>query len=132
MPPPNSYRRVSEFEQKQKKAHIYSFGASREVYNKVYQEHNPSKEACVPGPGTYGSKSYMGSDSTKYSMRPKTNSTFNCGVNEAPGPGAYNSVTAFTPLGQHFISKYKSVHTYRFNPPQSSRFDTKGIELCSE
>ena len=107
---------------------MYSFGASREVYNKVYLEHNPTKELNVPGPGAYKPKSYVG-ETYKYSMRPKTNDirieiTLEK-INNVPGPVAYNSIQAITANGDHFNSLYRSTSSYHFNPPNSSRFKTK-------
>ena len=72
-PSPNwTATKILEFEMTSKKGHMYLFGASREVYNKVYLKHNPTKELNVPGLGACKPKSFVG-ETYKYSMRPKTN-----------------------------------------------------------
>ena len=55
------------------KSPAFTFGVSREAFNKVYAEgRTASSDATIPGPGKYGVEFYRtvgGSGSNKYSMR---------------------------------------------------------------
>lgn len=58
-----------------RKSKAFSFGMSREAYEKVYlpnQKNN--KDKSIPGPGTYNLFSTIGTDSRKYSLYGRTSS----------------------------------------------------------
>ena len=52
-PSPDAYRSfVSDFEKQKNKKHVFTFGASREAYDKVYLESNRNcTDYSNPGPG---------------------------------------------------------------------------------
>ena len=54
------------------KGQVYSFGASREAYTKVYIKKNPWRDPSMPGPGTYDTRHAPGKGTNQYTLRPKT------------------------------------------------------------
>ena len=72
-PPPNTYALPSDFDKGQKKGHVFSFGISREAYAKVYMKAHPAPDPNKPGPGTYEVRKKPGTESVKFSFRPRTN-----------------------------------------------------------
>ena len=87
-PPPGSYRAQSEFEQTSQgnsKSKAYSFGISREAYEKVYMPQKKiNQDRSIPGPGQYTLLSSLGKDARKISLQGRTQ---NC-------------------LGTHFLSLF--------------------------
>eukprot|EP00350_Pseudokeronopsis_sp_OXSARD2_P005998 CAMPEP_0170542222 /NCGR_PEP_ID=MMETSP0211-20121228/1720_1 /TAXON_ID=311385 /ORGANISM="Pseudokeronopsis sp., Strain OXSARD2" /LENGTH=157 /DNA_ID=CAMNT_0010845217 /DNA_START=17 /DNA_END=490 /DNA_ORIENTATION=- len=78
-PGPDSYRVSSEFEGGHNstsylpKKQAFSFGISREAYEKVYipsRKFNPDK--CIPGPGAYSLNHSIGYDAKKFSLQGRT------------------------------------------------------------
>lgn len=43
-------------------------------------------------------------------------------LNFVPGPGTYEMLSATSPKGNHFLSKFESSRASLFNPPHSKRF----------
>lgn len=71
-PSPNAYSQSTAFSKDTKKF-AYTFGVSRDAYQKVYLRQNPPADNTIPGPGAYDNtrKSIFGEDSQKYTMRIK-------------------------------------------------------------
>jgi len=69
----------------------YSFGISREAYNKVFDERNTSPDSCVPGPGSYQVPETIAKGGKVYSMKPRTKDPNDpIKLNKfVPGPGQY-------------------------------------------
>eukprot|EP00347_Sterkiella_histriomuscorum_P018891 403343777 len=90
----------------------YSFGESRDKFEKVYIKENPPRDKNVPGPGAYTVKQdYTIKGSAAYSMRPNSNyaSMFNDPTKKFPGPGQYNGQSATENKNGFTVqSKYKS------------------------
>jgi len=120
VPGSTKYTVLSEFDKIKNKQHMYTFGICREAYAKVYMETKLDKGRDAPGPGSYAIKKGIGSESAKFSLRPRTKSEPR-GM-KSPGPGAYNMVPAITEKGKQFFAKYKSSRAPKFSPPQSKRF----------
>jgi hypothetical protein len=74
-PSPNTYPTKSAFSKETKKF-SYTFGLSREHFQKVYLAHNPPRDLTVPGPGTYQEKKVVGNNGEKYTMRVKPSKSF--------------------------------------------------------
>ncbi len=74
-PSPDCYTLASDFDSRRTKAHVYTFGACREAYRKVYIKQQAPSDAAIPGPGTYDTRGPPGQTALKYSMRPKTPGT---------------------------------------------------------
>ena len=71
-PGPQEYNKASDFSKNQK-SRAYTFGMSREYFQKVYLKENPPVDIRVPGPGQYQVKRDVTEYSpSKFSLRPKT------------------------------------------------------------
>ena len=89
---------------------MYSFGMSRDKFQKVYLKENPPRDPSVPGPGSYQAKvNYVEKQSAAFSLRPNTSyaSMFNDPTVKNPGPGSYDS----------FIEKNGIILTSRYKTP---------------
>lgn len=53
------------------KQFAYTFGLSREAYQKAYVREHPPRDPAVPGPGAYVDKGALGDEGSKWSMRIK-------------------------------------------------------------
>lgn len=51
---------------------MFTFGASRDVYKKVFMKERPELEKKNPGPGTYPTQSRIGTETPKFSFRIKS------------------------------------------------------------
>lgn len=109
-PSPLVYNIESGF-QKRPKSRAYTFGMSREFFNKVYLKENPPKDPSVPGPGQYSvKKEYTEKTPSKFSLRPKTakDHSFQNYTKFVPGPGAYQITASDSKNGYIMNSRYKS------------------------
>lgn len=90
----------------------FSFGVSRDKFERVYIKENPAREKCVPGPSAYKPKiEFVEKTNAKYSMRPSTSyaSMFNDPTKKFPGPGQYDGQkTSENKNGFYISSRYKS------------------------
>lgn len=110
----------SDFDARRK---TYSFGISREACEKRAIEGHLKRDPSVPGPGSYDYVKPIGSDSSKFSLRPRTSSLENLLVtSKNPGPGTYNPKPAIDKKGTYFLSKYKNPCAASFSPKTSARF----------
>lgn len=69
-PSPAVYNAKSIFS-KGNRQHSYTFGLSREAFQKAFIPENPPRDPAVPGPGAYSSKGFTGFEAIKWSMRVK-------------------------------------------------------------
>eukprot|EP00826_Nyctotherus_ovalis_P031149 TRINITY_DN2485_c0_g1_i9.p1 TRINITY_DN2485_c0_g1~~TRINITY_DN2485_c0_g1_i9.p1 ORF type:complete len:313 (-),score=56.24 TRINITY_DN2485_c0_g1_i9:125-1063(-) len=126
-PPPGSYNTTSIFGTQQK-GQVYSFGASRDAYAKVYIKKHPWRDPSLPGPGAYDLKAFPGGSTKQYSMRPKTLTAGNWGetvgglLKGTPGPGTYAVNSLINKDGRQVLSSMESSKASNFNPPSSDRF----------
>ena len=56
---------------------MFSFGISREAYDKVYIKAQPVKDSAIPGPGTYDLPTTLGKNARKVAFRPMTSDPSN-------------------------------------------------------
>ena len=82
-----------------------SFGIARQYYEKVYMRSKVyPHDKNIPGPGSYKLPDKKG---VQYSMRGRTKIQDSVHINvknNIPGPGAYSSLTTFSPKGDNFVS----------------------------
>lgn len=69
-------------------------------------------DKSFPGPGTYKEKGGIGKESTKYTIRSKTSTTFpnkiaNRYRKGLPGPGSYDAVDGMKGNGKYVASQFK-------------------------
>lgn len=71
-PEPGTYNLPSDFERVgfsyTRSGKMYSFGASREAYDRVYYKERIPVDRQIPGPGTYTLDTTLGKDSKHFSM----------------------------------------------------------------
>lgn len=69
-PSPAVYNAKSNFT-KGHKQYAYTFGLSREAFQKAFLREHPLRDPAVPGPGAYAAAINTGLDSAKWTMRVK-------------------------------------------------------------
>jgi hypothetical protein len=135
-PSPGRYNLPALFNGKDLSGRCFTFGIAREAYSKVYAKEGASNDASIPGPGTYEVRSKPGTDSTKFSFRPKTSNCSNLMNNriveaittKTPGPGTYQQLSAISKRGNQYVSHFESSKASTFNPPCSTRFKDRRIK----
>jgi hypothetical protein len=102
---------VPKFKHSRHSSQVFSFGATREAYNKVYlpsKKHLP--DIAVPGPGSYQSLKPIGFNARKASLHPKLNRDDPEKIEKrkgVPGPGYYQDVLTLNKFGKYCVSNYK-------------------------
>ena len=115
------YGKGSDFSEKNPYAPCYTFGVSREKYDKVYYETNKVIDKDVPGPGKYSTLKPFGYESPKFSIVGKHKEEK--ASDKVPGPGEY-VIAALNPTGKYFSSKFKSATNVIFGANKSeTRFN---------
>lgn len=127
-PSPGSYNLGSTFGPSSNGI-MYSFGASRDAYAKVYIKKHPWHDPSFPASGAYDLKPFPGKNSKQYSMRPKTLAFSNfpgrfldSSLKGTPGPGTYEMNSLINKDGRQVLSTLGSSRASNFNPPSSDRF----------
>jgi hypothetical protein len=115
------YEIGSDFDKKKPHAPSYSFGISRNFYEKVYCETNMQFDRNVPGPGKYEALKKFGNENPKYSiygrireLLPKSS--------RIPGPGDYK-IIGTNPLGKYPVSSFKNATNIIFGNSKEKRFN---------
>ena len=70
-PDPGTYRLPSDFDKPAetvRKGKMYSFGAGREAYDRVYYKERVPHDRQIPGPGTYEQRQEPGKNAKKFSL----------------------------------------------------------------
>lgn len=109
------YNVPREFDKKAT-SQAFTFGISRQFYNKVFVEKAIIYEKDNPGPGSYNYQKEFGSDAPKYT---KYLSTITCSrkPNEQKklGPGEYDLDKIYlNKEGKYSLSKYKNTTALNF------------------
>ncbi|CDW75502.1 UNKNOWN [Stylonychia lemnae] len=106
----------SEFSQSPKKG--FSFGASREVYKRVYTKTQPFiQDPEMPGPGSYDVKSFVEktcNDNRSFILGKKENHELPFNFPANPGPGYYNDLNNISKTGIYYNSKYHNSGSQKF------------------
>lgn len=121
------YNIKSDFDTKQPYAPSFTFGISREYYEKVssrvltkvYIEGKNNSDKSFPGPGAYSWAKPLGSNASKYSMSFRTDK--NPHPDRVPGPGAYNSIQMNVD-GKYPNSTFKNATSIVFGVSKEPRF----------
>eukprot|EP00347_Sterkiella_histriomuscorum_P008017 403346688 len=112
---------------------MYSFGVSRDKFDRVYLKENPPRDKSVPGPAAYHAKTnYVETQAAAYSMRPSTTyaSMFNDPTKQFPGPGHYEGQME-NKNGMCAFSRYKSSGSAVISKT-GQRFDMKDLRRSME
>lgn len=121
---PAFYSGKRDFDPDNLRGPSYTFGISRDKYEKVYYKTSKTIDKNVPGAGKYLPK-IQGTEAPKYTMgvRYSYQSTRKA---DSPGPGAYPSVLQISPKGKYPSSRYRNINALSFGSSTSQRFDSKG------
>ncbi len=119
------YNIPSLFDSKKPTGPSFSFGLSREYYNKVFCDSNVQHERNVPGPGRYQIKSSIGGDSPKYTLVGKHDDTNLNFKNRVPPPGEYKNVLGINSSGKYPSSNAKNTTNILFGASLDKRFNYK-------
>jgi hypothetical protein len=112
----------SDFDKKQPHSPSWTFGISRDHYEKVYYETNKMLDKNVPGPGKYDYLKQFGAEAYKFSMRGKGEDKKLGAVSKIPGPGDYACI-AMKPDGRYPLSKFQNTSNIIFGLNKGKRFD---------
>lgn len=116
----------SSFNGKKPNGPSYSFGISRDFYDKVYCDSNIIYERNVPGPGQYKIKPIFGEDSPKYSLAGRTEENkFADFKNKVPPPNEYKNVIGINATGKYPVSNVKNAKNIVFGASKDKRFNYK-------
>lgn len=120
------YNIPSIFNGKKPNGPSYSFGISRDFYDKVFCDSNIQFERNVPGPGKYEIKTIFGEDSPKFSLggRPEENK-FSDFKSRVPPPGEYRNVLGINAVGKYPVSNVKGATNILFGASKDKRFNYK-------
>ena len=117
------YNLGSDFDQKDAHSPKWTFGISRNHYDKVYQENGKILDKNIPGPGLYDVLKPFGGEGEKYTMRGRSNEDKEK-VKKliVPGPGEYTAVST-TMKGRYPLSKYKNTSNIIWSYNKSLKLD---------
>lgn len=104
---PQFYNNKSDFDQSNSHTPRYTFGESRDKYDKVYYESNKMFDKFVPGPGKYDILKPFGYDAIKYTI--SSRSKMMNSVPMTPGPGQYANIFQINDKGRYSYSKIKNI-----------------------
>lgn len=84
---------------------MYSFGAGREAYDRVYYKERIPHDRQIPGPGTYEARLEPGKDAKKFSLLSRIATESHIAVKSTtPGPGHYKESLRIAPDGLYPLS----------------------------
>mmetsp|Transcript_10728 Transcript_10728/g.16049 ORF Transcript_10728/g.16049 Transcript_10728/m.16049 type:complete len:278 (+) Transcript_10728:8-841(+) len=121
IPAPNSYNTTSDFSSHKPHSSAFSFGVSREAYEKVYVKGHFRPDPVVPGPGSYNATLPLGSDQQKVAIRPEVSGQSLFNLKKGPGPGDYEQ-KIFNSKSEYYLSTYKNPRKCQLHPNSSQRF----------
>lgn len=130
-PPPGSYNYDSDFSKRAPHLPSFSFGISRDAYEKTFQRHaKASTDRSIPGPGTYTISSVFSSNRRDkcYSLKGRGKSMQDLMIKkkrDMPGPGQYSPRDRMNKDGVYKLSSMRSAMTLGFHP--SERFKTSRL-----
>jgi hypothetical protein len=115
------YEMPTDFNPKKPNAPAFSFGISRNYYEKVFCDSNVQHERWVPGPGKYEVVKKFGHEAPKFSLygRIKDRKSESAKI---PGPGEYKSITT-NPLGKFAFSNVKNSTNIIWGQSKEQRFN---------
>lgn len=121
------YNLGSDFDQKNPHSPKWTFGISKNHFEKVYSETGKIVDKNIPGPGIYNILKPFGKDGFKFSMRGKSSEdkekTNNLLV---PGPGEYTFVSTSV-SGKYPLSKYKNTTNIVWSHNKAKKLEYESI-----
>ena len=125
----------TEFNPKKPNSPSYTFGISREFYEKVKQDFNFQvyNEADIyhdknfPGPGKYKQIKIFGSEGAKFSFIGRNQPTNLASKTNVPGPGMYPQL-GIKPDGKYMYSRYKNTTGIVWGSSKEKRFRYKDFK----
>eukprot|EP00347_Sterkiella_histriomuscorum_P002371 403368412 len=117
-PPPTCYNLKSVFDNKKPDGKAFTFGLSKEHFQRVYLENHPARDRDIPGPGEYNPQEKIGEKSQKITISGRTNNPLLLTSQRfVPGPGTYEPRNSINKNGQYVLSNMKSTLTPSFSLP---------------
>ena len=117
----NFYNLGSDFDQKKAHSPKYTFGISRDHYEKVYYENGKINDKNIPGPGLYDTLKPFGDDGNKFSMRGRSNDEKEKVKKMiVPGPGEYTQVQT-SMSGKYPLSKFNNTKNIIWSHNKSNK-----------
>ena len=101
----------------------YSFGLSRDKFEKAYCPGYKNIDKNVPGPAKYNILKQFGYNSPKYTLHGTKNENWTNNIMKNPGPGAYSPVIKINKNGRYPISEISNVKSVCFGRDKSNRFE---------
>jgi hypothetical protein len=122
---PQFYNLGSDFDQGHPHSPKWTFGISRNHYDKVFYESGKIIDKNIPGPGLYDFLKPVGRDSPKYTMRGRSQDGEKVKKLIVPGPGEYGYVsTAIS--GKYPLSKFKNTANIIWSYNKSIKLNYEG------
>jgi hypothetical protein len=115
------YESQTDFNPKKPNAPSYSFGISRNYYDKVFCDSNIKTERNVPGPGKYEAAKKFGNENPKFSLYGRVKDKMN-ETSKYPGPGEYKT-TGMNPFGKFPYSTFKNATNIIWGNSKEKRFN---------
>ena len=113
----------SDFDQKHAHSPKWTFGISRNHYEKVYYESSKILDKNIPGPGKYDVLKPFGNQGQKFTMRGRSNEDKEKTKKLiVPGPGEYTQVSTTT-TGRYPLSKFKNTSNIIWSLNKSAKLD---------
>jgi len=110
--------------QKKPKTPAWTFGISRQFYEKVYNEAEFYHDKSFPGPGQYKHTKPFGSTAIKYSLYGRLGEKGLGTKLKSPGPGAYEPVE-LKPDGKYTMSRFRNTTGIIWGSSKEKRFRYK-------
>ena len=101
----------------------YSFGLSRDKFEKAYCPGYKNVDKNVPGPAKYNVLKKFGSNSPKYTLHGTKSENWINSRMKNPGPGAYSPVVQINKNGRYPISRIGNIKGICFGMDKTNRFD---------
>lgn len=116
------YNMPTDFDPKKPHLPAYTFGISRNYYEKVYYDTNKMLDKNVPGPGKYNYLKSFGSEASKYSMLGKGEGKGLSETARVPGPGQY-PIISINPTGKYPVSNMRNATAIVWGQSKEKRFN---------
>lgn len=115
------YDMPTDFNPKKPHAPAFSFGISRNLYEKVFCDSNILPEKSAPGPGKYEVSKNLGTGVPKFSLYGRIKQRIS-ESSKVPGPGEYK-MSGINPLGKFPFSNFCNTTNIVFGQSKDKRFN---------
>ena len=117
----------SDFDQSHPHSPKWTFGISRNHYDKVYYESGKILDKSIPGPGIYDILKPFGREGPKFTMRGRSSEDKDKTKKLiVPGPGEYTAIST-SMTGKYPLSKYKNTSNiiWSYNKSKKLEYESK-------